>query len=320
MNLARENAPDMPIIAIASGKGGTGKTTVAVNLALAWAEPVRLFDCDVEEPNAHLFLRQEGLHEEVVTVPVPQVDMARCDACGECARFCAYHAIVAPRTKPLVFRELCHSCGGCRLVCPQGAILEVDRRIGTLATSTHDSVTLIQGRLDVGVAMSPSLIRAVKKRIDGEGISILDAPPGTSCPVVTTVRGADMVALVTEPTPFGLHDLRLAVDMVRALERPFGVIVNRRGIGDDRVHSFCATHGIRVLGEIPDDRRIAEASSRGVPLVEALPEYRDVFRHLVDSLVAACESRRVQPRARRASRRVNPATSSLEGPHADLRV
>jgi MinD superfamily P-loop ATPase len=273
------------ILAIASGKGGTGKTTVSVNLARTLGSEVRLLDCDVEEPNAHLFLAGERSDEENVTVPIPQVDESLCDGCGECGRFCEYRAIVSFGTTPLIFPEMCHGCGGCAKVCPRKAIRENDRRIGVVETVRAGNVTLIQGRLDVGVATAPPLIRAVKDRLRNGIPAILDAPPGTSCPVIATLRGADFVVLVTEPTPFGLHDLRLAVDMVRTLGIPFGVVINRIGIGDERVHAFCREENVPVLLEIPDDRRIAEACSRGRLIVEALPEYRGIFRNLIDKTI-----------------------------------
>lgn len=272
------------IIGVASGKGGTGKTTVAVSLALAIDENVHLLDCDVEEPNAHLFLETTHLRSKDFSVPIPVVNQEVCDGCGECSRFCQYNAIITPGSKPLLFPELCHSCGGCALVCPQNAITETEKRIGTIEISRSDKITLIQGRLDIGVAMAPPLIRAVKEYIHDDGVFIIDSPPGTSCPVMTAVKDADFVLLVTEPSPFGLHDLRLAVEMVRELEIDFGVIVNRQGIGDRRVHEFCTHNDIPVLLEIPDDRRIAEAYSRGEAVVEALPEYRTAFEGLLASV------------------------------------
>jgi len=274
------------VLAVASGKGGTGKTTVSVNLARALDAPVRLLDCDVEEPNGHLFLDGRPLGSDAVAIPVPQVEESLCDGCGACSRFCAYNAIVSFGTKPLVFPEMCHGCGGCAMVCPKNAITEVDRRIGDVETLADGDITLIQGRLDVGVAMAPPLIRAVKARLDDADDAspvIMDAPPGTSCPVVATLRGADFVLLVTEPTPFGLNDLKLAVAMVRELDLPFGVVVNRAGSGDDRVRVYCDQQAIPVLLEIPDDRRIAEAYSRGELIVDALPEYRGLFRELIEA-------------------------------------
>lgn len=269
------------IIAVASGKGGTGKTTVSVNLAKTVGQGVQLLDCDVEEPNAHLFLKGKETGSHIVTLPVPEVDESLCDACGECGRFCRYHAIVSFGSTPLVFPELCHSCGGCSLVCPHGAIIEKGRRIGVVETRESGGVTLVQGRLDIGVAMAPPLIRAVRALVKEGRTMILDAPPGTSCPVIATLRGADFVVLVTEPTPFGLHDLRLAVAMVRELSLPLGVVVNRMGVGDDRVHRFCREQGLPILLEIPDDRRIAEVYSRGELVVDVLPEYGSHFATLL---------------------------------------
>ena len=268
------------IIAVASGKGGTGKTTVAVNLARTFEGAVHLFDCDVEEPNANLFLQGAVECTEEVTLPVPAVDAAKCDGCNQCGKLCQYHAIASFGSQALVFPELCHGCGGCMLVCPRGAITETLRRIGVVETARKGSVAILTGRIDVGVAFAPPIIRAVKRHIGPGVTAILDAPPGTSCPVVTTLRSADAVVLVTEPTPFGLHDLTLAVETVRELGIPFGVVVNRVGVGDGRVHAYCAKEGIPVLLDIPDDRRIAEAYSSGRLLVDVLPEYRALFTGL----------------------------------------
>ena len=280
------------ILAIASGKGGTGKTTVSVNLARVLGSPVGLLDCDVEEPNAHLFLAGDLRSEENVTIPIPQVDESFCDGCGECSRFCEYHAIVSFGATPLLFPDMCHGCGGCAKVCPPKAIREVEKRIGVVETRDVGTITLIQGRLDVGVATASPLIRAVKARLQNGVHAILDAPPGTSCPVIATLRGADLVLLVTEPTPFGLYDLKLAVDMVRALGIPFGVVINRVGIGDERVHSFCRSEHIPVLLEIPDDRRIAEVYSEGRLIVEELPEYRGLFENLLERTLVTMKLRR----------------------------
>jgi MinD superfamily P-loop ATPase len=270
------------ILAVASGKGGTGKTTVAVSLARMLGSGVRLLDCDVEEPNDRLFLEGRRLAAQVVTVPVPRVDGAACDGCGECSRFCRFHAVVTVHGKALVFPELCHGCGGCVLVCPRGALHEVPRRIGVVEVVDTGAVTLVEGRLDVGVALTPPLIRAVKAHVDRDRPAILDAPPGRSCAVIETLRGADAVLLVTEPTPFGLNDLAQALAVARELHLPCGVVVNRVGIGDDRVQAFCRENDVPVLAELPDDRRIAEAGSRGRPLVDALPEYRGAIESLLE--------------------------------------
>ncbi|MEW6367692.1 MAG: ATP-binding protein [Acidobacteriota bacterium] len=276
------------VIAVASGKGGTGKTTVAVNLARVLPDPVQLMDCDVEEPNCHLFLDGATRGQEEVHIPVPAVDESLCDACGECSRICQYHAIVSLKTKPLLFHDLCHGCGGCARVCPPGAIREVGHRIGVIETSTSDRITLIQGRLDVGVPTAPPLIRAVRDRRRDDMPAILDAPPGTSCPVITTVRDSDFVLLVAEPTPFGLHDLELAIELVRQLRIPFGVMVNRAGSGDERVRTLCQDEGIEILLEVPEDRRVAESCSRGEILVDVLPEYRRLFVRLLETVLERC--------------------------------
>lgn len=280
------------ILAIASGKGGTGKTTVSVNLARALGRPVQILDCDVEEPNAHLFLRAEKVREEVVSLLVPRVEETLCDGCGECGRFCQYHAIVSFGTVPILFDEMCHGCGGCASVCPQKAIRESERRIGVVEWARDGDISLVQGRLDVRVAMAPPLIRAVKAQMEQDLPAILDAPPGTSCPVVSTIRGSDFALLVTEPTPFGLHDLKLAVATIREIGVPFGVAVNRVGIGDDRVHRYCDGEKIPILFEIPDDRRIAEAYSQGRLIVEALPEYRALFEGFARDILPVIESGR----------------------------
>ena len=228
------------ILAVASGKGGTGKTSISVNLAKVLDFPVQLLDCDVEEPNAHLFLHGSLIGEEEVSIAVPKIDATACNACDECVDFCQFNALVSFCGAPLVFPELCHGCGGCTLVCSRNAISEESFRIGTVRTLVDGNITLNSGCLDVGVSLASTLVHAVKARLEDGVTAILDAPPGTACPAVATLRGADYVVLVTEPTPFGLHDLKLAVDTVRELRLPFGVVINRVGIGDDRVQRFCS--------------------------------------------------------------------------------
>lgn len=268
-------------IAIASGKGGTGKTTVAVHLA-AWlaaqGRVVQYLDCDVEEPNGHLFLKPVIATTETASIPVPVVDAATCIACGKCARVCEFNAI-AMLKKPLVFPELCHGCGACALACPVGAIREIPRPIGTVESGHAGGIGFAQGRLNIGEPMSPPLIRAVKAKRNPDAIALLDAPPGTSCPVVTTVRGADFVLLVTESTPFGLHDLALAVDTLRPMDLALGVVVNRAD-GDSRVQDYCRDQHIPLLAELPDDRRVAETYARGELLFDRLPEWRGFFAAL----------------------------------------
>jgi MinD superfamily P-loop ATPase len=273
------------ILAVASGKGGTGKTTVSVNLARVVGRDISLLDCDVEEPNVHLFIPGDISQKETVTIPVPYVDEAHCDGCGECGAFCQFHAIAVFGRKPLLFPEMCHGCGGCSKVCPRQAIREKKKRIGSIDTIQANDITIVQGRLDVGETVSPPLIRAVKhQRLNGRPV-ILDAPPGTSCPVIAAIRGADFVLLVTEPTAFGLHDLELAVSMVRALDISFGIVINRVGVGDGRVHEFCRREKIPILSEIPDDRRVAETYSRGELIVDALPEYSALFQRLWENIL-----------------------------------
>jgi MinD superfamily P-loop ATPase len=275
------------LIAVASGKGGTGKTTFATNLAYVAAGAgarVQYVDCDVEEPNGHIFLRPEVLKTEAATVAVPEVDAAKCTGCGACGRMCQYSAIVPLGGQVLTFEQLCHSCGGCMLVCPEKAIGEKRKVIGYVEEGACGGVMFVQGRLEIGDVRTPALIREVKRRIDAGAAAIVDAPPGTTCPVVETVRDADRVVLVTEPTPFGLHDLRLAVAMVRRLGNAFSVVINRSGAGDDRVHRYCEDEGIDVTMELPDDRRIAEAYSSGRMVADALPEYRDCFEEAAGRL------------------------------------
>lgn len=280
-------------VAIASGKGGTGKTTIATNLARAAADGLNVcyLDCDVEEPNGHLFLRPQIEATEPVEVAVPEVDAEKCNLCGRCGEICQYSAIVPISPKVLIFPELCHSCGGCWLVCPEGAISEAPRVVGVVEQGRAGSLAFVHGRLNVGEARATPVIQAVKKRIPRDGLAILDAPPGTSCPVIETVRGCDHVVLVTEPTPFGLSDLRLAVETVRKLDLPLSVVINRSDAGDARVRNYCLDLGIEILAEIPDDRRVAEAYSRGQVASEILPHYREAIVAMSERLLERIDGR-----------------------------
>ncbi len=278
-------------VAVASGKGGTGKTTVAVNLALALSagRPVQFLDCDVEEPNARFFLAPRIEASEEVAILVPEIDESLCDRCGLCARVCAYNALAVVPQAVLVFSELCHGCGACALLCPRKAIREVPKRIGVVESGSAGPIDFRQGRLDVGQAMSPPVIRALRKTRDAARTVVIDAPPGTSCPVVESMRGSDFVLLVTEPTPFGLHDLELAAGAARELGLPRGVLINRAdgGEGDARIAAFCAAEGLPVLMTIPFDRAIAEAYARGRTLVDLDAAWAGKFLDLYDALRTA---------------------------------
>jgi MinD superfamily P-loop ATPase len=274
-------------IAVASGKGGTGKTTVATSLAFVMAgrgERVAYLDCDVEEPNGHIFLKPSIRKSREVSLPVPEVDESRCTFCGACGKACRYSAILVLPRKVLTFPHLCHGCGGCSLACPEGAIREVPRCTGIVEEGVSGEMAFVQGRLDVGEAMAPPVIRAVIEAAPEDHALILDAPPGTSCPVIESVRTADVVLLVTEPTPFGLNDLKLAVEMVKVLDIPCGVVINRTGSGDAGVEDYCLGQNIPVLLTVPLDREIARLYSRGVTLAEGMPEWRERFDGLYDKI------------------------------------
>ena len=274
------------IVSVASGKGGTGKTLVATSLVLSLEgkDKVQLLDCDVEEPNDHVFLKPVITRSETVSIPVPKVDEAKCTYCGRCAEVCAYNAIAVFKEKVLVFPELCHGCGACSYLCPEEAISEERKEIGILELGSADGVEFAHGRLAIGEAMAPPIIRKVKEQASRKGIVIIDVPPGTSCPVVEAVKDSDFCLLVTEPTPFGLNDLVLAVETVRELNIPCGVILNRVGVGDGRVKEYCLKESIPVLLTIPLDIEIARLYSRGITLVEGMPQWKQSFLGLLDKI------------------------------------
>lgn len=271
-------------IAVASGKGGTGKTTVTVNLALS-LENVQVLDCDVEEPNVYIFLHPQINEIRNVYMPIPKVDKKLCDYCGKCSEFCEFHAIAVIAKEILIFPELCHGCGGCFLVCPKGAICEEKRKIGVIKKgTTAKNIEIIYGELNVGEPMSKPVIKEVRREKDPGKITIIDAPPGSACPVIASVYGSDYCILVTEPTPFGLHDLKLMIDVLRENSIPFGVVVNRSGIGDKKLYEYCEKEKIPILLEIPFKRRIAELYSRGIPFVTEMPEWKSEFLALFENI------------------------------------
>jgi len=274
------------IVSVASGKGGTGKTLVATSLALSLKDRgrVQLLDCDVEEPNAHVLLKPLITHSEAVSIPTPKVDEQKCSYCGKCAEVCAYNAIAILSKHVLVFSQLCHGCGACNYLCPEKAISEEVREIGVVESGDADGVEFAHGKLNVGEAMPTPVIRRVKEMVNQDGTVIIDVPPGTSCPVVASIKDSDFCLLVTEPTPFGLSDLVLAVETVRELKIPCGIVLNRAGVGDNKVEEYCCKENIPVLLTIPLDTEIARLYSRGVTLAEGMPRWRESFISLFERI------------------------------------
>ncbi|MGA1872380.1 MAG: 4Fe-4S binding protein [Thermoplasmatota archaeon] len=268
-------------IAIASGKGGTGKTTIATNLSLLSGDSL-LVDCDVEEPNCHLFLEAGMETDKVLGIPKPVIDPEDCTRCGECSGFCRYNALFTGKEGVLFFENLCHGCGGCRLVCPVGAISEEEMRIGEIRSGSGNGYRLLDGVLDISIPSGVPIIRELKGMMGKDYIAFIDCPPGTSCSAVESIRDSDVCILVTEPTPFGLHDLKAAVEVVRSLEVPFGVVINREGIGNDEVMRWLEAESIPLLGTIPNDMGIARVYSRGKIVVRELPEYRHLFERILE--------------------------------------
>lgn len=280
------------IVAMASGKGGTGKTTVTASLASAWPRPARLVDLDVEEPNLHLFLETDFLDSEEVELEVPAADEELCNYCRACAEICQFKAINVLAEHLLLFTDMCHGCGGCLAVCPTGALKPSGRVLGQVSwgrIKANGNQELLMGRLRVGEALSPPLIKRVKSRIKRDIDALVDAPPGASCPAVNAVAGADVIVMVTEPTPFGLHDLKLAVAAFRTAEQPLGVVINRAGIGDDRVERFCAEKGLPVLASLPYDRAVATNYALGRIPALVSDEWATRFEDLAAAIIRLAE-------------------------------
>ncbi len=273
------------IISVASGKGGTGKTTVATNLALS-IENAEYYDCDVEEPNGHLFLKPVISEEKNAVMPCPTFDENSCSFCGKCRDICSYNAIaVLPgengrEGKVLHFQHLCHGCGACGYFCPENAITEIDKPIGVIQWGQSGSLNFNHAKLNIGEIMSPAVIRQLKKSIQEKIVTIIDSPPGTSCPVISAVKGSDYCILVTEPTPFGLNDLKLAVEVIEKLGIPFGVVINKSDTGDGKTEEYCNERNIPILLKIPFSRELARLYSSGEPVAAKNPGYRDIFRKL----------------------------------------
>ena len=276
-------------IAVASGKGGTGKSTVSTNLAYFLSKmykDVALLDCDVEEPNCHILMKPDFNYSQSVYVPVPKINAEKCITCGRCAEVCQYNALAFVKGKVLVFEELCHGCGSCKLICPANAIDEIGREVGIVEAGhvqISQEFSFVHGKSRIGEAMSPPLIKAVKKYGDEKDfkLQILDCPPGTSCPVISAVSGVDFVIMVTEPTPFGLYDLKLAVDVIRKIGLPFGIVINRSCENDSLIEYWAKEENINILTKIPDDRKVAECYSKGDIVLRTMPEFKKYFEPLV---------------------------------------
>ncbi len=283
-------------ITVASGKGGTGKTTIATSLALSLVKsdptlPLLFVDCDVEAPNAHIFLKPHLDQKQPVSILVPSVDSSRCNLSGKCAEVCVYHAIAVLGKKTLVFPQLCHGCGSCTAVCPEKAISETPFPIGRMEHgTTREGIDFWRGILDIGQPMAVPIIRELQRHVSFQPgqVVILDSPPGTSCPVVATMRGSDYLILVTEPTPFGLHDLRLTIQVAEELDLPYGVIINRDGTPFQEMESFLASRQVPILLRIPFERTIAEGIARGETLEKINPMYQDLFIRVYHQIPPLC--------------------------------
>jgi len=282
------------IISVASGKGGTGKTTIAVNLALS-VQPSVYIDCDVEEPNGHILLKPTISSQKDVAKKFPKVNLNKCTFCGKCSELCEFNAIVVLKTDVMILEELCHGCGVCSYFCPEHAIEEIEKNTGVIRKGTVSSkaVTFIEGVLNIGETHGAQLIRHVRKEIIPGQINIIDAPPGTSCSMVASVKDSDFCILVTESTPFGLNDLKLAIQVVRSLGIPFGIIINKYDEKYLDLDKYCCDDKTPILLKIPFDRKIAEYYSQGTPVVFVMPQWKELFRQVFTNIKSIIQNHEI---------------------------
>ncbi len=271
-------------VAVLSGKGGTGKTFVSVNLATV-AENSIYADCDIEEPNGHIFLKLGEVEREKVNVKIPVVDNDKCNGCRICVDFCRYNALAYINKNLIIFDDICHSCGGCTLLCPEDALHEVDRGIGVIEKGISDDVTVYTGILNVGEISGVPIIENIMDKVDnGQGTTIIDCPPGTACTVIETVKNADYCIIVAEPSIFGVHNLNMAIDLVKLFDKPFGVVLNKCLPDFDPAEAYCQENSIKILAKIPFDRELGKLNADGYIISKESPKYQELFTHLLDSI------------------------------------